>query len=87
MNIMVRVRLYALLRDYHPGPDNSNPFSVTVPIGTTVTELAELLKLPNGLLRNAFVNNAACELDTCLKDSDSISLFPPVSGGNKQIFF
>ena len=83
MNITVQVRLYALLRDYHPGPDNSNPFSVTVPVGTTVIGLAEVLELPNGLLRNVFINNAACELDTCLNDSDSISLFPPVSGGNK----
>ena len=83
MNITVQVRLYALLRDYHPGPGNSNPISVTVPVGTTVLDLAKVLKLPNGLLRNAFINNAACELDTCLKNSDSISLFPPVSGGNK----
>ena len=83
MHITVQVRLYALLRDYHPGPGNSNPFSVTVPVGTTVLDLAKVLKLPNGLLRNAFINNAACELDTCLKNSDSISLFPPVSGGNK----
>jgi len=41
-----------------------------------------VLKLPAGLLRNAFINNAPCDLDTYLQDCDSISLFPPVSGGN-----
>ena len=82
MNITVQVRLYALLRDYHPGPDKSKPLSVTVPNGTIVSDLVEVLKLPAGLLRNAFINNASCDLDTYLQDCDSISLFPPVSGGN-----
>ena len=81
MNITVQVRLYALLRDYHPGPDKSKPLSVTISKGAMVIDLVKVLKLPAGLLRNAFINNAACDLETCLHDSDSISLFPPVSGG------
>ena len=82
MNITVKVRLYALLRDYHPGPDKSKPLSVIIPNGAMVSDLVEVLKLPDGLLRNAFINNASCALDTYLQDCDSISLFPPVSGGN-----
>lgn len=77
----VYVKLYALLRKYHPGPDRSVPLEVDLAPTATVADLVPLLKLPEKLVRSAFVNNEAVELDAQLKAGDQIGLFPPVVGG------
>ncbi|MCC7359016.1 MAG: MoaD/ThiS family protein [Anaerolineales bacterium] len=79
------VKLYALLRKHHPGPNRSMPLVVELPDGATVAALAAHLStawgVPVALVKNAFVNNQAAPLATELHDSDQISLFPPVVGG------
>ncbi len=78
----VYVKLYALLRKHHPGPNRSVPMEVELPAGATVADLTPLLNLPPDLVRSAFINNqAAAPLDTVLRDGDRIGLFPPVVGG------
>ncbi len=77
----VYVKLFALLRDHHPGPNRSAPLAVTLPDGATVADLPPALQLPARLVRNAFVNNQAADLATTLHDGDQVSLFPPVVGG------
>ena len=77
----VFVKLYALLRKHHPGPNRSIPLEVELPDGATVVDLVPALDLPTELVRSAFVNNQAARLDTALNDGDQVGLFPPVVGG------
>lgn len=77
----VYVKLYALLRRRHPGPNRSAPIPVELPEGATVADLAPALDLPSDLVRSAFVNNEVRGEDWRLADGDNVSLFPPVVGG------
>ncbi len=77
----VYVKLYALLRKHHPGPNRSIPLEVELPEGALAIDLAPVLNLPAELLRSVFINNAAASPDTTLHDGDQVGLFPPVVGG------
>jgi molybdopterin synthase sulfur carrier subunit len=77
----VYVKLYALLRKHHPGPNRSVPFEVALPDGAVVADLVPVLNLPSEHVRAAFINNEAAKLETALKDGDRVGLFPPVVGG------
>ena len=81
----VSVKLYALLRKHHPGPNRSVPLAVDLPAGATVQALAEQLGqtigIPVAIVKTAFVNNQAATLATVLNDGDNVGLFPPVVGG------
>lgn len=78
----VYVKLYALLRQHHPGPNRSVPLEVELPEGALVADLVPVLKLPREIVRSAFVNNEAAQLQTGLHDGDRVGLFPPVVGGS-----
>lgn len=77
----VYVKLYALLRKHHPGPNRSIPLEVELPDGATVADLAPALHLPPELVRSVFINNEAREVKAVLHDGDQVGLFPPVVGG------
>lgn len=77
----VYVKLFALLRDHHPGPNRSEPLVVDLAEGATAADLVPALRLPAQLVRHAFINNQQKTLNTPLKDGDKINLFPPVVGG------
>lgn len=77
----VYVKLYALLRQHHPGPNRSLPIEVELAPGATVADLVPHLKLPVGLVKSAFVNNAAVKLEAVLQEGDQVGIFPPVVGG------
>jgi molybdopterin synthase sulfur carrier subunit len=79
--VKVFVKLYALLRKHHPGPNRSIPLEVELPEGAVVADLVPVLNLPGEIVRSAFVNNEAAQLQTALKDGDQVGLFPPVVGG------
>lgn len=79
--VKVHVKLYALLRPYHPGPNRSIPVEVELLDGATVAALVPALHLPEKLVRSVFINNEAGKLDSILKDGDQVGLFPPVVGG------
>lgn len=77
----VYVKLYALLRQHHPGPNRSQPLEVELPEGATAAALVPALNLPEKLVRHAFINNEQKTLDAPLADGDQVNLFPPVTGG------
>jgi molybdopterin converting factor small subunit len=79
--LKVYVKLYALLRKHHPGPNRSIPLEVELPDGAPVAALIPALHLPSDLVRSVFVNNEARDLQTILRDGDQVGLFPPVVGG------
>ncbi len=77
----IQVKLYALLRRYHPGPNPSAWLTLELPDGATIADAAVQLQLPDGLVHAAAVNGESCELDHPLQDGDRVSLFPPAAGG------
>ena len=79
--MLVYVKLYALLRKHHPGPNRSIPLEVELPDGATVADLGPALHLPPELVRSVFINNEAREVKAVLHDGDQVGLFPPVVGG------
>ncbi|MBM4425380.1 MAG: hypothetical protein FJ030_18710 [Chloroflexi bacterium] len=80
-SVKVHVKLFALLRQHHPGPNRSEPLAVELPDGAAVADLIPALNLPAQLVRHAFINNQQKTLDTQLAESDQVSLFSPVTGG------
>jgi molybdopterin converting factor small subunit len=80
--VKVYVKLSALLRKHHPGPNRSVPFEVALAEGALVSDLIPLLDLNPKFVRNAFINNEARDLDTPLQEGDQVALFPPVVGGS-----
>jgi molybdopterin converting factor small subunit len=83
--VKVYVKLYALLRKHHPGPNRSLPLEVELPDGASVADLAPALQLPRDLIRSVFINNEAAEPEARLRDGDLIGLFPPVVGGAPEV--
>ena len=77
----VYVKLFATLRPYHPGPNRSEPLVVDLSEGAMAADLVPALKLPEKLVRHAFINNQQKTLDTLLSEGDKVNLFPPVVGG------
>ena len=79
--MFVSVKLYALLRKHHPGPNRSVPLHVELPEGASVADLVPALGLPADLVRSVFVNSNTATLATRLHNGDEVGLFPPVVGG------
>ena len=76
----VQVRLYALLRKYHPGPNRSVPLNLAIGDDATIADLIAVLNLPAGLVRASFVNGKKLPADT-VHAGDLVSLFSAVVGG------
>lgn len=81
----VQVRLYGLLRHYHPGPNANAPLTLELPEGATIADIAAHLGLPEGLVHAVSVNGIACEIGQHLRDGDQVGLFPPAAGGGISI--
>ena len=81
----VYVKLYALLRKHHPGPNRSIPLEISVNDGAVVSDLIPALGLDPKFVRAAFVNNEATVLTTRLNEGDHVALFPPVVGGGANV--
>ena len=81
----VYVKLYALLRKHHPGPNRSIPLEISVGDGAVVSDLIPALGLDPRFVRAAFVNNEAIALGARLNEGDQVALFPPVVGGEANI--
>ncbi|MBE3581760.1 MAG: MoaD/ThiS family protein [Thermoanaerobacteraceae bacterium] len=79
--LKVDVRLYATLSKYSPAGGESRSFTVEVEQGTTLGQLYEILRIPPGEIKQAFINGRRVEEDYVLQDKDEIGVFPPVAGG------
>ena len=82
--MIITVRLYGSLRRFRPQEAAApfpQPFTVDLPVGTSVAGLGLHLGIPEGVASAAAVNNVAVEIDTVMQDGDRVSLFPPAAGG------
>ncbi|MFX1507758.1 MAG: MoaD/ThiS family protein [Promethearchaeota archaeon] len=81
--MMVKVKLFATLRDYGPkGVELGKSFSVTLEEGVTVATLLEMLKIPNKEAKIIMINGNNSEVEDKIIEGDTIAIFPPVGGGN-----
>lgn len=81
---LVRVRLYASLREYAPEGFRSEGFTVQLPPASTVADLYARLGLPEEQVKQAFVNGRRAEPDRVLEDGDEVGVFPPIAGGSGE---
>jgi molybdopterin converting factor small subunit len=55
--------------------------TVAYPLGTTVADVADSLKLPSNELGIMMINNRHVKLDSLIADGDTLALFPLLGGG------
>ena len=86
----VNIKLYSTLTQYicedilnqHPnGIRAGAPFKVTLPAGSTLSDLVAFLSLPEELVKITFVNGLLQELNYQLQPGDQVGMFPPIAGG------
>jgi molybdopterin converting factor small subunit len=74
----VSVRLVSLFAKY----DKADPSGWThLPVGNTVRALAECLELPMERIKIMTVNGKQADLDTQIREGDTVYFFPPAIGG------
>ncbi|MGB9662294.1 MAG: MoaD/ThiS family protein [Moorellaceae bacterium] len=81
MSLRITVRLYATLSKYSPGGPEARQCTLEIEPGTTLHELYEILRIPAGEIKQAFVNGRRVEPDYVLQDQDEVGVFPPIAGG------
>ncbi len=77
----ITVKLWSNLAYHSPEAKGRFSFRKDVADGTTVQQLVESLKLPEGLHYTIVVNESTIESEYVLKEGDEVSLFAPFSGG------
>lgn len=77
----VKVKLFATLRPYLNDVPAGTAVELQIPAGSTLGDLANLLKLPPDEVKVCFVNARIVELDQVLAEGDEIGIFPPIGGG------
>ncbi len=85
--MVIRVKLYGMLRQYRPetaGGAPHHPFSVHIAENGSVLDLMALMGLPADLVTITAVNQNNTDNATQLNDGDQVSLFPPTAGGSDE---
>jgi molybdopterin converting factor small subunit len=72
----ITVKLFATLRQGKFDID-----TLDLPPGTSVGDIVKNLSIPEEEVTLIFVNGVHGELQTEVKDGDTLALFPPVGGG------
>jgi len=79
MDVIVHVRLNALLRKY--APEGNTEFSLQIAQGCTIEDLIGQLGIPPSQVGFATVSLKCTLRSRTLKRGDQVTLFPPLTGG------
>jgi sulfur-carrier protein len=79
--LRVEVKLFASLTKYYPGAESEIPFGAEIPEGSTISDLMDILKLPENEVKLSFVNGQIQPVSYKLKNNDNVGIFPPIGGG------
>jgi molybdopterin converting factor small subunit len=79
--MIVKVKVFADLRQYIPELGLGESLDVQVASGVTIRQLFEQLEIPESEIKLAFVNGISREFEDILSDGDEVSFFSPVGGG------
>ncbi|MCE5336927.1 MAG: MoaD/ThiS family protein [Desulfobacteraceae bacterium] len=77
----VKLMLAANLRKYVSGYSGETGYAVQVEPGSTVRDLAGLLKIPEQEVKLIMIDGVGAQWDNVLKGDERVALFPPVGGG------
>ena len=77
----LKVRLFANLRDYVPEAKIGATLQVELAEGALVKDLVDHYHLPADLVKLVYVNAIYREMDFQLRDGDEVGIFPPIGGG------
>lgn len=72
----INIKLYATFREGRFAAE-----TMEFPDGATVLDVAKKLQIEPEEISIAMINGTSSELDTVLKEGDTLVLFPPVGGG------
>lgn len=79
--ISVTVSLRATLAKYRPAPASRQPFSIGLPAGATVADVAGACGIPAPFHGLITVNGTQADSTTILTDAAVVDMFPPLGGG------
>lgn len=81
--MQVTFKLHGSLRHYDPPGSGAahEPFLFALDEGVTVGGALQEIEIPAELISGVAVNGEVAELDTLLKDGDTVHVFPPAAGG------
>jgi molybdopterin converting factor small subunit len=79
--MLIKVRLFATLRNYVPEAGIGATLEVELAEGASLADLIAHYPFPADLVKLAYVNGIYQEVDFILHDGDEVGLFPPVGGG------
>ena len=77
----VEVRLFATLQPYLPSAAHGDGISLDLPLGATVRDVMESLKIPSELACLTVVNGRDVGPEQVLAPGDELAMFPPLAGG------
>ena len=80
----VAVKLHGILRDYRPHGVKIDLFDLSLSDGAVVQDAIQHFGIPIKAVHAVFLNGAAAEISSALKDGDHVRLFPPVVGGSQR---
>ena len=78
--VTITVKLFATLKKYLP-PGSEDGTSVTLPVGSTVLDVIDALKIPHEQATMLVSGDTYVEKTTPLTDGLQLSIFPPLAGG------
>lgn len=72
----IQIKTFATLKKFEPEDSG-----MELPEGSTISDIARKLGIPDEEVRLAFVNGVHAKKDHAVADGDKVSLFPAVGGG------
>jgi molybdopterin converting factor small subunit len=81
--MMIRLKLYSLLKQYLPSHATDNECTVKIKAGDTVLDVVHFLNIPETMPKTVLVNGLYSSLDgkEPLADGDVVTMFPLMAGG------
>ena len=79
--IHIEVKLFFYFAKFLPADEKNKTATLALQDGITVQALIDKLGLPRHIPKAILVNGIKAGYDTCLKNHDSVAIFPPMAGG------
>ena len=83
--MVIKVKLFAMLRDKLPSETNGEDIDIDVDEGTTARDIIDRLDIPPQLAHLVMINGYHLLPDEItsrpLKAGETLAIFPPVAGG------
>lgn len=77
----IEIKLFASLTKYKNNPRIQADGYMDIEENATISEVIEILKIPEELIKLMFLNGIHAKKERGLKDGDRLGLFPPIGGG------